>query len=176
MISAPKQSPPTFRMFNRSPLIAFLLLPIMATADLAADMETYEGTIKPFVQKYCVSCHGAEKQKGKFRIDTLSQDLTSGPHADDWHEVLDALNLGEMPPEDEEQPGEAERTAVVDFLTGAFKEAAEKRRSTGGQVVMRRLTSVVFFVSALSWALQSAPAEAQMPEPSSDTPTRQVKA
>ena len=97
--------------------------------------------ITQFINKHCVSCHGPKKQKGKFRLDNLSHDLVNGPHADDWHEVLDALNKGEMPPEDEKQPGDAELSEVVDLLTSEFVRATEKRRSTGGKVVMRRLTN-----------------------------------
>ena len=31
----------------------------------------FEKDIRPLIQKHCVACHGPEKQKGKFRIDTL---------------------------------------------------------------------------------------------------------
>ena len=133
--------------FGVRPLCLLLVLVVVARTPAAAEAQI-EAIPSPFPEKvaqffsaYCTSCHGPEKQKGKLRIDTLNQDLVSGPNADDWHEVLDALDLGEMPPEDEKQPGEAERTAVAEFLTAAFKEAGEKRRSTGGQVVMRRLTN-----------------------------------
>ena len=98
-------------------------------------------TVNHFISTYCISCHGPDQQKGKLRIDILSQDLIAGPHADDWHEVLDALNQGEMPPEDERQPRDAERNETIEILTAAFKEAACHRRSTGGRVVMRRLTN-----------------------------------
>ena len=101
----------------------------------------FPAKINQFLNTHCVSCHGPDKQKGKFRIDRLEQDLINGAHGDDWHEVLDALNLGEMPPEDEPQPSGAERTSMVDFLTDAFRKASEYHRSTGGKVVMRRLTN-----------------------------------
>jgi mono/diheme cytochrome c family protein len=31
---------------------------------------TYDKDIKPIVQKSCVNCHGAEKPKGKYRVDS----------------------------------------------------------------------------------------------------------
>jgi mono/diheme cytochrome c family protein len=97
--------------------------------------------VNQFFSTYCMSCHGSPESEGGVKLDTFNQDLIHGPHAEDWHEVLDALNKGEMPPEEAEQPSKAERNEVIAFLTGAFKKAAEARRSTGGQVVMRRLTN-----------------------------------
>ena len=124
----------------RSFCIFFALLSTMAGRGNASPFRFPE-EVNRFLGTYCVSCHGPEKQKGKLRLDTLSQDLVRGPSADDWHEVLDALSLEEMPPEDGKQPSKAERTAMIEFLQGAFKEAAEQRRSTGGKVVLRRLTN-----------------------------------
>jgi mono/diheme cytochrome c family protein len=39
---------------------------------------TYEKDIKPILDKTCVKCHGAEKQKGKMRADTLVALLKGG--------------------------------------------------------------------------------------------------
>jgi mono/diheme cytochrome c family protein len=39
---------------------------------------TYEADIKPIFEKSCVKCHGAEKQKGKLRLDTLAATLKGG--------------------------------------------------------------------------------------------------
>ena len=33
---------------------------------------TFDTDIKPIFEKSCVKCHGAEKQKGKLRVDTLA--------------------------------------------------------------------------------------------------------
>jgi len=39
---------------------------------------TYAADIKPIFGKSCVSCHGAEKQKGKLRLDSLEAALKGG--------------------------------------------------------------------------------------------------
>jgi mono/diheme cytochrome c family protein len=39
---------------------------------------TYEADIKPIFEKSCVKCHGAEKQKGKLRLDSLAAALKGG--------------------------------------------------------------------------------------------------
>jgi mono/diheme cytochrome c family protein len=39
---------------------------------------TYAADIKPIFEKSCVKCHGAEKQKGKLRLDSLEATLKGG--------------------------------------------------------------------------------------------------
>lgn len=130
-------------------VVVFIVLGFAAPFAMAANAQAkgnaasaFPKTVDQFFSTYCVSCHGQNKPKGGLKLDSLSQDLINGPHADDWHEVLDALNKGEMPPAKEKnQPSIAERNLVVDFFTAAFKEATARRRNTGGKVVMRRLTN-----------------------------------
>lgn len=92
------------------------------------------------LKTHCVSCHGPEKQKNSFRVDTLDPDLLNGPHAEDWHEVLNALNRGEMPPKDKPALSDRERKALVGWITHELDRAAESKSRTDGRVVLRRLT------------------------------------
>ena len=97
--------------------------------------------IKPVLQRLCVGCHGPKKQEAKLRLDTLSTDLVKGSDAETWHDVLNKLNLGEMPPKKAgQQPTSSERRLLVRWLTAELRRAQEVARSTGGRVVMRRLT------------------------------------
>ena len=96
--------------------------------------------VRPLLAKYCFSCHGEEKQKGDIRMDRLSPDLIKGGSAETWHDALDQMNLGEMPPAKAKQPTTKERAVIVAWITKALKEAAEARRFASGRVTMRRLT------------------------------------
>ena len=51
------------------------------------------------LKDYCISCHGAEKQKGKVRLDDLPLTLSTVETAERWQKVLNAMNSGDMPPE-----------------------------------------------------------------------------
>src|SRR5687768_10047611 len=68
------------------------------------DARTFSEHVRPFLQKHCVKCHGPEKAEAKLRLDALAADFVRRPAADNWLEVLDRLNLGEMPPADEPRP------------------------------------------------------------------------
>ena len=118
--------------------ISILLLSALASW-VRAD-ERFEKDIRPILQKYCYGCHGEKKQKGKLRLDTLDLNFDRGQSAERWHDALDQLNQGDMPPEDEPQLTAVEQAALTGWLTHRLKAASEARRSTGGQGVMRRLT------------------------------------
>ena len=52
--------------------------------------------LKPIFDKHCVECHGPDKQKGKFRIDDITELDTKA-----WFDIYEQIKKGEMPPEDE---------------------------------------------------------------------------
>ena len=118
---------PDVRQVNAWRLLCLLLALVLAAPCVMADeKESYNENAAQFPENvnrffgtYCAKCHGPEESEGGVRLDAFSQDLIYGPHAEDWHEVLDALNKGEMPPQDEKQPSKAEREEVIEFLTGA---------------------------------------------------------
>ena len=100
----------------------------------------YEQDVAPLLKEYCVDCHGPQKQKNDVRVDNLDRDFVSGRDAETWHDMLDALNSGDMPPKKQVQPTNEERQVIVDWITDEMNHASQIKRSTGGQVVLRRLT------------------------------------
>jgi len=92
-----------------------------------------------FLQEHCVSCHGPEKQKAKLRFDQLDFAISDSSEALHYQDILDVLNSGEMPPEDEPQPSSAQLEGVIGELTETLFEARKRLASRGGKVEMRRL-------------------------------------
>ena len=62
-----------------------------------------------FFQANCTACHGPEKQKGKLRLDTLAWEPSDPANLEIWRELVDRVQIGEMPPEDEPQPTPADK-------------------------------------------------------------------
>ena len=54
--------------------------------------------LEPFLQTYCVRCHGPKKQRGQVRFDTADWEITNNDIAQRWQDVLDQLNGGMSPP------------------------------------------------------------------------------
>lgn len=95
--------------------------------------------LQPFLKNYCIQCHGAEQQKGDRRFDQLTGNFTKLAEAEAFQEILDQLNLGEMPPKSKKQPAPAELKRVVTHLTGALARARATEEENSGKVVLRRL-------------------------------------
>lgn len=111
---------------------------LLCTHTSADDFST---ATEPFLRRYCVQCHGPDRQKADLRLDTLDADVVSGSHTDMWQEVLDRINQGDMPPEKAKQPKASERKRFVALLTEQLRMASHASRLTGGRNVMRRLTA-----------------------------------
>ena len=111
-----------------------------ASPELAADTKHYREQIAPILNEHCVKCHGPDKQKSDFRVDTLDPDLITGHDGEHWEEVLNQIHGGDMPPEEEKQLTPAQLALVSDWLTKELERGAQVRSSTGGRGVLRRLT------------------------------------
>ena len=120
----------------------FCLFAVLALFPTIASGQSFDTDIRPFLTRYCVSCHGPAKQKADLRLDKLDPDMIKGSDTDMWQEVLDRINVSEMPPKDASpQPKRSERQVIVDALTASLRQAMEAKRSTGGRNVLRRLTA-----------------------------------
>jgi mono/diheme cytochrome c family protein len=93
-----------------------------------------------FLEKHCISCHGPDKEKGNLRIDQLSRDFKSGLDTHLWHEVIERINSGEMPPEDEPQPTQEEIAGFIPRLDVLMKEGKSARMAARPAVSHYRLS------------------------------------
>lgn len=94
---------------------------------------------REFFKSYCIECHHADKQKGKVRLDDLPFEIADIPTAERWQKILNTLNSGEMPPEDEKQPTQAHKTEFLDHLSQAMVTARKALTDQSGVITMRRL-------------------------------------
>jgi mono/diheme cytochrome c family protein len=106
----------------------------------AAPADDFAKVVQPFLTQHCDRCHNADKQKGEFRVDTLSRDFASGASAHHWAEVMGKISAGEMPPKKEPQPNAAEAARVVDWLAGKLKEGEAARLAARERISFHRLT------------------------------------
>lgn len=98
-----------------------------------------EKVIGPFLKQHCVRCHGPKDPNGQVRFDQPAWGITNNDSAQRWQDVLDILNAGDMPPDDEPQPSTAELAKVLDSLTGTLITARKRLTDNGGEIAMRRL-------------------------------------
>ena len=121
--------------------VLLLIAGSLITAASAApkDAIVSKESLQPFLDSYCIKCHGPEKQKGQVRFDEALWEIADNDTAQRWQDVLDQLNGGDMPPEDEKQPPAHEMANVLDSLTGSVNAARKLLTDHGGEIKMRRL-------------------------------------
>ncbi|HAH99306.1 MAG TPA: hypothetical protein DCO70_08205 [Verrucomicrobiales bacterium] len=118
-------------------IIKYIALAFIAESSIAgADEMTLA-----FLNKHCIRCHGADKQKADRRFDTLAAQITKPNDLERYQEIVDQLNLSSMPPEDEVQPSAEKRAKMIDHLTRKLTTAQAELHTTGGHSVLRRLNS-----------------------------------
>ena len=94
-----------------------------------------------FLEKYCIQCHGDQKQKADRRFDTLSSQIENLDDLGRYQEVVDQLNLESMPPEGKPQPSPSERLVMIDAITRRIETAHAELNTSGGHSVLRRLNA-----------------------------------
>ena len=99
----------------------------------------YGKVARPFIEQHCLECHGEKKAKAGFRIDLLGADFTAAKVAEQWKEVIDRINAGEMPPEGKPRPDAKQAAAFVGWVNGQLHEVEQAAKNAGGRIPMRRL-------------------------------------
>ena len=130
--------------FVKSLLLTTLLLALLAAESRAKERQAFEHEVKPILKKYCYGCHGETTQEADLRLDTLSDNFENHKVAETWVDALEQLKLGEMPPEEEQQPSAAELSTLTEWLTKKTTEAERNFSQHGNKNTMRRLTDYEF--------------------------------
>jgi len=100
--------------------------------------------VQPFLKDHCLRCHGAKRANAGLRLDQLTTDFNAPNVAERWKEVVDMINLGTMPPEDEPRPTPDEFEPVVSWINSGLRDAERAARNAGGRIPMRRLNRIEF--------------------------------
>lgn len=105
----------------------------------AAEASPEDAEVRAFLTKHCLACHGAEKPKGEFRVDTLALDFGDQGTRDRWSGVLKRIQAGEMPPKGRPRPPAKDSAALASWISARADAAGRGRRAAEGRVVLRRL-------------------------------------
>jgi len=121
---------------------------MMAAVPAAA--ATVPAPSRAFFDQHCVSCHDADTKEGGLDLTALAFDAapdaargSDGTHDPfhTWARVHDRIAAGEMPPEGEERPAEADIAAITTALDRWLMATEAERIATAGRALYRRLTA-----------------------------------
>ena len=112
----------------------FLLsMALVSGAESLAD-DPFEERIRPFLQTYCIACHGEETQKGKIRLDHLRGDMEDRKEAELWARSLEAIEFGEMPSDKADKfPTKAQARLVQDWIAQSLDRIGRKVEDKAGK-------------------------------------------
>ena len=128
------------RSINHVHLLAACVAAWFLFSTTAADCVLAAEPFEAFLTKHCVRCHGPEKVERELRIDALSRDFRAGLDGHLWAEIVERINSGEMPPDDEPQPTVNEIEAVVGQLDQRIGEGRAARMAARPAVAHYRLS------------------------------------
>ncbi len=127
-----------------------LLLPwtVRAVAGDRSERELERGfaeTVHPFLETYCFTCHGAEKQKGKLDLRPYSTREAVAKGYRQWEVLLEKLKAEEMPPEEAKRHPTMElRHRIIDWIQAMRRHEAQRNAGDPGPVLARRLSNAEY--------------------------------
>ena len=105
----------------------------------------FSGTVRPFVETYCVTCHGKEKPKADFDLSSFTTLDAVARNHEQWKLVLEKLQALEMPPEKAKQhPTPKVRNEIIDWIQTFRRAEAMKHAGDPGPVLARRLSNAEY--------------------------------
>ena len=101
----------------------------------------FDANIKPFLDQYCLKCHGGDKVKGEIDFTLVKSSTDVEERFEWWENVVERLRDHDMPPEDEAQPTSEEQQRVFDWYERRFIASVEAHP---GYFRPRRLSAVEY--------------------------------
>lgn len=96
--------------------------------------------VRSVLQTHCLNCHSTKEQKGD--LDLEASDIQKEPHI--WENVLEQIEMGEMPPKKEKQLSATEKKQLTDWVRGTLDQIALANAGDPGPVVLRRLSNMEY--------------------------------
>ena len=125
-----------------------LLSPARILASDPAQIELekrFTNSVRPFLETYCITCHGPEKPKADLDLSPYSTIAAVARDPLHWELVLEKLQAAEMPPEKAKRhPSTELRQSIVDWIKGARRYEGEKNAGDPGPVPARRLSNAEY--------------------------------
>lgn len=107
--------------------------------------QQFKTDVHPFLKKYCLDCHGPEKQEGKLDLNGATSVVAVVRNHQTWEIVRERLSANEMPPADHaKQPSAVERDGVVSWIRKLRDDEARRNAGDPGVVLARRLNNAEY--------------------------------
>lgn len=120
-----------------------------------------------FLEAQCVECHDAEVKKGGLDLSAFKWDPKDHANLEQWVEVYDRVQRGEMPPAKRERPEAKALAGFLDALGGTLHRTTAEQQAETGRTILRRLNRTEYENTLHDLLLIDTPLKDMLPE---DTP------
>ena len=106
----------------------------------------FQQDVLPVLAKSCLGCHSEKAQAGKLNLEPLRDPATTATHTAVWQSVLEKVSAGAMPPPTAKPLTDAERAAVIGWITKlpGLTAGTTTGEAMAGRVTARRLNRVEY--------------------------------
>ncbi|MEO8100309.1 MAG: DUF1592 domain-containing protein [Acidobacteriota bacterium] len=104
----------------------------------------FDQTIRPFLSKYCMGCHGTNTPAAQFDMRPYSSIEAVVKDFGHWRLMSDRLTAGQMPPAGIPQPPAELRKQVLDWIQAVATNEARRHAGDPGPVLPRRLSNAEY--------------------------------
>ena len=114
-------------------------------SEARAELEgQFTRTIRPFLETYCISCHGGQQPAAQMDLSGFTTMAALVQDGRRWKQMLARLEAEEMPPKGARHPMPQERRVALDWFHAVREH--ERRRNAGdpGVVLARRLSNAEY--------------------------------
>lgn len=119
--------------------------PVADSPKLGSLDERFANEVKPFLDRYCISCHGATKPKADLNLTNDKTVEAIARNEKQWELVVERLHAGDMPPEEaKKKPTPEERAAIAAWLNAVRAREADRNAGDPGIVLARRLSNAEY--------------------------------
>ncbi|HUG19637.1 MAG TPA: DUF1587 domain-containing protein, partial [Planctomycetaceae bacterium] len=105
---------------------------------------SFNNIVQPFVSTYCIDCHTGDDAGGGVQLERFDNKLAVFEDRATWTKVLGILKIGAMPPKDADQPEDAERQLVVNWIDDTLFGFDCKSIDDPGRETIQRLNIVEY--------------------------------
>jgi hypothetical protein len=124
-----------------------LLAAIVIVLPTTSRADVYRDRVEAFAKKYCQTCHNSKLHKADLDLSRYVRDRDVTGDFRRWHEVIEFVRKGQMPPRGKLQPTLEERNAFVDGIEAILLVEAKKNAGDPGFVPPRRLSNTEYDLS-----------------------------
>ncbi len=129
-------------------LLSILLLGERAVGDEATSFDElqkqYGDQIHQILKQFCLDCHSTEKQEGELDLQRFTALADVRRDVKAWQKVAEMLDNGEMPPEDSEQPSDAQQKQLRSWVESYLNAEALANAGDPGPIMLRRLSNAEY--------------------------------